>query len=429
MNQPNPEEINPEETLPANTTPVKTKGRKAEKYRAVECLNCGHPLDLTDRYCSYCSQMNTTKHLSLKDFFGEFVSSIITYDSRFRYTIKDLLFKPGTISRNYVRGKRLKYANPFRFFLSVSIIYFIIQGLVSTFTGQDNVFNSNQSINGNTNVQTAEFGPTGDNFKIMKTTDLDSLQNQADVQGTLNQVDSILKDKNIQTGLDQVNLADLDSVIKSRKSPRERERDSLKDILGYKYYTEAELDSLSWGNRWFQRFMLYRDFYKATEISDPETALDSLKHTATGYNKWAYGKNSAFEKIEKNPRDFFNYLLEKTPFFVFLFAPVYAFFFWLIYSKKKYTYMEHMVLIFHIFSFIFLASLIAILPDTILGDGYVSGVIFGLIGPFYFYKALRNFYKQNRLITIIKFIFLNWVFWISATVTAVAFFAVTAAMY
>ena len=113
----------------------------------------------------------------------------------------------------------------------------------------------------------------------------------------------------------------------------------------------------------------------------------------------------------------------------FLFAPIFAFFFWLIYSKKKYTYMEHMVLIFHIFSFIFLASLIALIPDTIIGDDYASGILFGLIGPFYFYKALRNFYKQNRLITIIKFIFLNWVVWISATVSAVAFFAVTAAMY
>jgi len=31
--------------------------RKAAKYRAAECQNCGHPLGLSDRYCPYCSQL------------------------------------------------------------------------------------------------------------------------------------------------------------------------------------------------------------------------------------------------------------------------------------------------------------------------------------------------------------------------------------
>ncbi len=409
---------------PVKTTSVRSNSRKAEKFRAAECLNCGHPLELTDRYCSYCSQMNTTKHLSLNDFFGEFISSFITYDSRFRYTIKDLLFKPGTISRNYVGGKRLKYANPFRFFLSVSIIYFLVTGLINTFTVDDNVFSDGDQEG------IVQFGPTGDNFKLMTTAEKDSIPADSIALQNIQRVDSILKQNNINTGLDQVDLAEVDSVLKNINSnPFKRKKDSLEKVLGYRYYSQEELDTLSWFDRSFKRFMLYRDFYKATKISDARVALDSLHHPLTGYNKWAYNKNGAFEKIEKNPRDFVNYLLEKTPFFLFLFAPVYALFFWLIYSKKKYTYMEHMVFIFHIFSFLFLASLIALIPDSIIGEDIVTGVIFVLIAPFYFYKALRNFYKQNRLITIIKFIFLNWVFWISASVSAVAFFAVTAAMY
>jgi hypothetical protein len=50
--------------------PEKTNGRKAVKYRGAKCLNCGTPLDLSDVYCSYCGQLNTTKSLSIKDFFG-----------------------------------------------------------------------------------------------------------------------------------------------------------------------------------------------------------------------------------------------------------------------------------------------------------------------------------------------------------------------
>jgi len=106
---------------------TKRKSRKASIYKGLECLNCGCPLQLSDKYCPNCSQLNSTKQLSITDFFDEFFSSLFTYDSRLRFTIKDLLFKPGVITRNYVAGQRLKYANPFRFYLSISIIYFILQ--------------------------------------------------------------------------------------------------------------------------------------------------------------------------------------------------------------------------------------------------------------------------------------------------------------
>ena len=73
--------------------------------------------------------------------------------------------------------------------------------------------------------------------------------------------------------------------------------------------------------------------------------------------------------------------------------------------------------------------LITLLPDLLLGNDVFQAILFGLIGPFYFYKALRNFYKDNRLITIVKFVFLNIVFWIGASITAAIFFIITAATY
>ena len=385
------------------------KGRKAAIYRGAECLNCKHPLDLSDVYCSYCGQLNTTKSLKLTDFFGEFIGSIITYDSKFRYTVKDLLFRPGVITRNYVKGQRLKYANPFRFFLSVSIIYFIVQGLITTITGESNFF-ENQVDGDGPNL---EMGPTGDNLKIFTTIDSSKVDS------------ATLK-----------NVSNLDSIFAENDVPKQSEVDSIikkavkKDsVQTYEYISEEHLDTLNWSIGVVERFVLYYDFYKTTEIGDPVTALDSLKHENTRFNRWAYQKNEAFEQIQKNPADFLTYLLEKTPFFVFFFTPVFAFFFWLIYSKKKYTYMEHMIFIFHIFSFIFLAMLILVLPETIFNLDILSGILFAFIGPFYFYKALRNFYKQSRIITIIKFLFLNFVFLISANIAALIFFAISAAMY
>ncbi len=412
---------------------VTSNSRKAFKYRSTECLNCGHPLELTDRFCSYCSQINTTKSLSLKDFFSEFIGSVITYDSRLRFTLKDLLFRPGVITRNYVAGQRLKYANPFRFFLSVSIIYFIIQGLLSSFTGnnqllQESVTNEQKSFG---------FSPSGNNFTITS-----FVENSSDLEPqqkkNLLLLDSVLTDKNVNFSKEQ-----LDSIL----AEEEIDWNNLDSVIGtantlpfargsrdttYTLISEKALDTMGWFKRNFERFNLYRDFYKATDISNPIVALDSLQHINNGYNRWMYSKNEAIERIENEPGEFLQYLLEKTPFFLFFFTPVYALFFWLIYSKKKYTYMEHMIFIFHIFSFIFLAALICLIPDSIIANGndnIVFSLVLMLIGPIYFYKALRNFYQQNRLITILKFIFLNWIFWIGATTAALLFFAITAAMY
>jgi hypothetical protein len=92
--------------------------------------------------------------------------------------------------------------------------------------------------------------------------------------------------------------------------------------------------------------------------------------------------------------------------------------------------MEHLVFIFHIFSWIFVILLISLIPDLLFGgQSFVATLLLTLIGPFYFYKALRNFYKQNRVITLIKFVFLNVVFLISTSLFALIFFALTAAFY
>ena len=88
-----------------------------------------------------------------------------------------------------------------------------------------------------------------------------------------------------------------------------------------------------------------------------------------------------------------------------------------------------MVFIFHIFSFIFLALLILIIPNSLIEDSVLNSILFVLVGPFYFYKALRNFYKQGRLVTILKFVFLNIVFVFSATSAALLFFSISAAIY
>ena len=108
------------------TKPVRKGGRFPLKFRGTECLNCGHPLELSDRYCPYCSQANSTKHLSVRDFFEEFLAEIVNLDTRLFKTLFTMIRWPGKISLDFIDGKRKSYANPFRLLLSVGIIYFLM---------------------------------------------------------------------------------------------------------------------------------------------------------------------------------------------------------------------------------------------------------------------------------------------------------------
>ncbi len=102
------------------------------KYRSTECLNCHHPLDISDEFCPNCGQLNSTKKLAFNDFFNEFFAGIFAYDSRFYRTLGVLLFKPGKISKDYIEGKRVRYANPYRFYLSASIFFSLFGVLLMT---------------------------------------------------------------------------------------------------------------------------------------------------------------------------------------------------------------------------------------------------------------------------------------------------------
>lgn len=96
------------------------------QYRTDRCLNCGHALDISDQFCSYCGQKNSSKTLDLKQLMTEFFSGLIAYDSRLRKTIRALVSSPGKLSLEYIQGKRISYVNPFRFFISTAIVFFLI---------------------------------------------------------------------------------------------------------------------------------------------------------------------------------------------------------------------------------------------------------------------------------------------------------------
>ena len=110
---------------------VKIKN-KVVKFQDPACLNCGHPFTGHENFCPECGQENKGNKISFKNFVGELFSGFFNFDAKFWTTLIPLLTKPGKVSRDYIEGKRQLYTNPFRFYLTVSIVFFLLVGLSST---------------------------------------------------------------------------------------------------------------------------------------------------------------------------------------------------------------------------------------------------------------------------------------------------------
>ncbi|MFD2099465.1 DUF3667 domain-containing protein [Flagellimonas iocasae] len=383
-----------------------SRGRYELKYRGDQCLNCGHPLDASDKYCPNCSQANSTKKLTLKDFMDEFFSGLINYDSRLLKTLSALLARPGTITKDYVNGKRVTYTNPFRFLLSLAFLYFLMVTFNNRFASLDQAASK---FDGNISVGT----PISYNTKSGSfTTDSVSMKNHA--ANVLAQLDSA--EANTQAARKGVNI--LDSLMVAVNMKKET-RDSLlaADPAGYYQTLEAEksgMDAFSSKMEFFGRMIQMDTLYSFQQAQEKYNVKSSFS------NKMAFQFSNSFLKVVRQPGSFINSTISKLPFVVFLFLPVFTVFIWLVYIRKKYTYTDHLIFSFHNQSLLFILLILSLVIDAVFNVS--SAAIFITIFSVYLFLAMKKFYGQGTFKTIIKYLFLNTIFTFLAVFTVIMLF-------
>jgi hypothetical protein len=97
--------------------------------RMENCTNC--EAALSGPYCSACGQRVLHHGLSLGEFLGDAAEVITHADSRFWRTFVPLLFRPGFLTQQYVMGRRASYLPPFRLYLVLSVVFFLVMPLTS----------------------------------------------------------------------------------------------------------------------------------------------------------------------------------------------------------------------------------------------------------------------------------------------------------
>src|SRR3569833_749656 len=92
------------------------------------CLNCG--ADVTGRFCGLCGQENIEPKETVGRLVKHFVGDITHYDSKFFTTVRDLLFKPGFLTKEYISGRRTRYLDPIRTYVFKSVLFLIALFLI-----------------------------------------------------------------------------------------------------------------------------------------------------------------------------------------------------------------------------------------------------------------------------------------------------------
>ncbi len=326
--------------------------------RGKECLNCGLPLQGEENFCPNCGQRNDTRQLNFGSFLSAFFSEFISYDSRFWRTILYLILKPGKVSKDYIIGKRAQYANPFRFYLTVSIIFFLLLGLYNKYDDlKKNSFSSSQVLNVD--------APKNKTVKAVR--------------------DSIAKINPL-----------LDSLVKSEKSR----------VL------KTPLDSLSDRKALTvsQKISNYGKFYRKHPDLPVDAALDSLKQTRNFWNRFYYSKIiDAFNVGNDHGKSLSKKIISNLSIALFIFLPLFTLFLKLFYIRHSINYMEHLVFVFNTQAVFFLL-MILLLGVNFFSQNQSVTSIFIILFLIYLYMALLKFYNQGWFKTLIKFSAFNMIY-------------------
>lgn len=314
-------------------------------------------------------------------------NGFISLDAKVWTTLIPLLIKPGKVSRDFIEGKRSRYTNPFQFYISVSIVFFLILGAANKYQELQD-FGGNKASRGFNIVNFSDDRKKLDS--IVKTVDTDSIIDNTNIQAGFNQLDSIEKEE-LKKAVNQV-----------------------KDSFGV-----INFETVSGKNRKKSDFEKMKSYQNRNKDYGIDQSLDSLKIEKTFFNRFQYSMaakvnafiNNTAEENKKLSKELISYASIS----IFIFLPIFTLFLKFIYIRRKFTYVEHLIFVFHTQTVFFLLSTIFFILWLWTHNSNIVPV-FLLSFLIYLIIAMKKFYQQGKFKTFVKFILINWIFMIMGSI-------------
>ena len=342
------------ETLPVRSGDPALSLSAKKLAGSVNCLNCG--TELMGPFCYFCGQPDRNFMRFFPVLLRDLMEDLFDLDSRFVRTMKPLLFKPGRLTRDYMEGRRFRYAPPMRLYIFSSIVFFLLAALMSS-----DLISIQAAPGNNLSISVAE-APAS---------------KQQEVQDALDQLPADVRKK-----IDEEKL-----VISNEK----------KGDIGFKS-SDIQFNEKPWDRETNPVDIKWLPDWINDRINDE---IENSPHKA--------------EQINANPNLIVDKVFDILPATMFVLLPVVAliFKFWYLFARRY--YIEHLIFALHNHAFLFVSLTLILLAQIskslLAANGHQGAadainwvmIAIGAWIPIYLLVSLRVAYRQNWLLTIGKF--------------------------
>lgn len=346
------------------------------------CSNCG--TKLSGPVCHSCGQTADGYHRPIWELFAEVFDGLFGVEGRLWRTVPPLMFQPGKLTRQYLSGVRARYVLPFRLYLTASILFFIVFGAMTSF---ENI------------------GEPGD------VVDAEAVQEQMDDaadamdQGLAN-IPGLSDEERaaaVEAMRDQgVNLSELDAL---------NEDPAVREARQNAWREETKLE--------IRRALLPEDYPEDADTTDGEDAVVDMEDGVTvsvsddvgDLPYWIRERlaEQAGKIIDDNGAAMIEEMFEWAPRLMFLLLPIYALLLAVTHFYKRGYYLyDHLVVSLHFHAYIFfLFVLLFALAPVLSGWGVL---IFLVWSNYYLYRIHRVVYSHGRFSSLLRTIFMDFVY-------------------
>jgi hypothetical protein len=369
-----------------------TDDRRATRWRSPDepCLNCGDPTK--GKYCPTCGQRKAAVLLSLRAMLADVLEDQLVLNPTLPRSLAALLFHPGKLTEQYVRGRIVHYVSPFRLYLVSSIVFF----LILSFIGLQRL--------GNPEPDTNDAPAAADSVAAAAVARLEEQQRALaaiDTTGMPEPARAALRETMAEAA---AALAGLRASADSAAVPA---GDETPDTTAVRQDTTASADSSTQerpiaepasADTALPRSML-QPWARNIRINGPPIVERAVQRRIADV-----GHLPPQEALRETLRD----LLEYAPHMVFLLLPVFALLLKLLYIRRDRLYAEHFVFALHVHAFVFVVFIVMF----ILPWEWFDRILLLWIAT-YVWLALKRVYRQGWVRTTLKWWTLGWMyFWV-----------------
>jgi len=345
----------------------------------THCENCGAQLD--GHWCGQCGQAAVDYRRSFRHVVADVLDSFLNWDSKFFTTIALLILKPWKLTNEFLAGKRVRYVNPLRLYLLASILFFF-------------------AVN---------YGAKGLRFEPGKLSAKDRAELEADLKST---------------DLPPAARRELEGLLRE-SSPAPASSPSTNTPLPVASTSPNAPSATASPKTDKQK----REYGKIGER--PFMVFDEAKST-TPFERWIEAR--AKEKMGEHGTKmglFIATLFSNLPYMMLCCIPLFAFVLKILYLRRHIFYIDHLIYALHIHTFFYTGVMLIVLATVGLNraaPGPIAGWVIALLWIAFvvqIFLSIRRVYRQGWFISVFKFLFGGFVYFVVLAVALAATFFVT----